>query len=60
VFLGSLVNPLYPSQERGFSVILSDMCPAVSGITTKDEAISCELGMRAVFGNRKDAIKRSI
>ncbi|KAL6638161.1 hypothetical protein ACP70R_025733 [Stipagrostis hirtigluma subsp. patula] len=35
-------------QERGFSVILSDMCPAVSGITTKDEAISCELGMRAL------------
>jgi 23S rRNA U2552 (ribose-2'-O)-methylase RlmE/FtsJ len=26
----------------------SDMCPAVSGITTKDEAISCELGMRAL------------
>jgi 23S rRNA U2552 (ribose-2'-O)-methylase RlmE/FtsJ len=48
VFLGGLVNPLYPSQERGFSVILSDMCPAVSGITTKDEAISCELGMRAL------------
>ncbi|KAM0860022.1 hypothetical protein ACQ4PT_046807 [Festuca glaucescens] len=35
-------------QERGFSVILSDMCPVVSGITTKDEAISCELGMRAI------------
>uniref|UniRef100_A0ACD5XE06 Uncharacterized protein n=1 Tax=Avena sativa TaxID=4498 RepID=A0ACD5XE06_AVESA len=35
-------------QERGFSVILSDMCPVVSGITTKDEAISCELGMRAL------------
>lgn len=35
-------------QERGFSVILSDMCPAVSGITTKDAAISCELGMRAL------------
>jgi hypothetical protein len=24
------------------------MCPVVSGITTKDEAISCELGMRAI------------
>jgi hypothetical protein len=24
------------------------MCPVVSGITTKDEAISCELGMRAL------------
>ncbi|KAK1642913.1 hypothetical protein QYE76_060718 [Lolium multiflorum] len=35
-------------QERGFSVILSDMCPVVSGITTKDEAISCELSMRAI------------
>ncbi|GJM97092.1 hypothetical protein PR202_ga13993 [Eleusine coracana subsp. coracana] len=35
-------------KERGFSVVLSDMCPAVSGITTKDEAISCELGMRAL------------
>ena len=29
-------------------MILSDMCPVVSGITTKDEAISCELGMRAL------------
>lgn len=29
-------------------MILSDMCPAVSGITTKDTAISCELGMRAL------------
>uniref|UniRef100_A0A0E0GVQ5 rRNA methyltransferase 2, mitochondrial n=1 Tax=Oryza nivara TaxID=4536 RepID=A0A0E0GVQ5_ORYNI len=35
-------------KERGFSVILSDMCPVVSGITTKDAAISCELGMRAL------------
>ncbi|XP_010922295.1 uncharacterized protein [Elaeis guineensis] len=35
-------------QKRGFSVILSDMCPTVSGITTKDTAISCELGMRAL------------
>lgn len=29
-------------------MILSDMCPPVSGITTKDGAISCELGMRAL------------
>jgi hypothetical protein len=44
-----LIDPFYPPlQERGFSVILSDMCPAVSGITTKDEAISCELGTRAL------------
>ncbi|KAK1270576.1 hypothetical protein QJS04_geneDACA021589 [Acorus gramineus] len=35
-------------QEKGFSVVLSDMCPAVSGITTKDAALSCELGMRAL------------
>ena len=44
-----LVNQCHSAvQERGFSVILSDMCPVVSGITTKDEAISCELGMRAL------------
>ncbi|XP_042465335.1 ribosomal RNA large subunit methyltransferase E-like isoform X1 [Zingiber officinale] len=35
-------------QERGFSVILSDMCPPVSGITVKDTALSCELGARAL------------
>ncbi|XP_078162716.1 ftsJ-like methyltransferase family protein isoform X1 [Carex rostrata] len=35
-------------QGRGFSVILSDMCPSVSGITTKDAARSCELGVRAL------------
>ncbi|XP_027329753.1 uncharacterized protein LOC113846084 [Abrus precatorius] len=34
--------------KNGFSVILSDMCPLVSGITTKDAALSFELGMRAV------------
>lgn len=32
----------------GFSVILSDMCPIVSGITLKDAALSCELGKRAL------------
>ncbi|XLR55608.1 hypothetical protein HN51_009927 [Arachis hypogaea] len=31
-----------------FSVILSDMCSLVSGITTKDAALSVELGMRAL------------
>uniref|UniRef100_A0A803P0M3 rRNA methyltransferase 2, mitochondrial n=1 Tax=Cannabis sativa TaxID=3483 RepID=A0A803P0M3_CANSA len=36
------------SPQRGFSVILSDMCPPVSGITTKDSALSVELGMRAL------------
>ncbi|KAL4364616.1 hypothetical protein AHAS_Ahas07G0023900 [Arachis hypogaea] len=35
-------------QQKGFSVILSDMCPLVSGITTKDAALSVELGMRAL------------
>ncbi|KAL0540902.1 hypothetical protein IC582_020926 [Cucumis melo] len=33
---------------KGFSVILSDMCPIVSGITTRDAALSVELGMQAV------------
>ncbi|KAH9766727.1 FtsJ domain-containing protein [Citrus sinensis] len=41
------VRALSPKQ-KGFSVILSDMCPSVSGITTKDAALSVELGMRAV------------
>ncbi|KAJ0984010.1 hypothetical protein J5N97_002366 [Dioscorea zingiberensis] len=35
-------------QGKGFSVILSDMCPIVSGITTKDAALSIELGRRAL------------
>ncbi|ESQ41337.1 hypothetical protein EUTSA_v10014583mg [Eutrema salsugineum] len=35
-------------QQKGFSVILSDMCPSVSGITTRDAALSAELGMRAL------------
>lgn len=35
-------------QQKGFSVILSDMCPLVSGITTRDAALSVELGMRAL------------
>ncbi|GLT75426.1 hypothetical protein SLA2020_471550 [Shorea laevis] len=41
------VRALSP-QHKGFSVILSDMCPLVSGITTKDAALSFELGMRAL------------
>ncbi|KAA8534194.1 hypothetical protein F0562_031613 [Nyssa sinensis] len=36
------------SQHKGFSVILSDMCPPVSGITIKDAALSAELGMQAL------------
>ncbi|KAI4339186.1 hypothetical protein MLD38_024150 [Melastoma candidum] len=35
-------------QRRGFDVILSDMCPPVSGITIKDTALSAELGTRAL------------
>ncbi|PKU76060.1 uncharacterized protein LOC110110220 [Dendrobium catenatum] len=38
----------FSPQGMGFSVILSDMCPIVSGITTKDAALSCELGKRAL------------
>lgn len=34
-------------QGKGFSVVLSDMCPAISGLTTKDATLSVELGMRA-------------
>ncbi|XP_021749576.1 uncharacterized protein LOC110715315 [Chenopodium quinoa] len=36
------------SPKKGFSVILSDMCPLVSGIKSKDAALSAELGMRAL------------
>ncbi|XP_015876889.2 uncharacterized protein LOC107413450 isoform X2 [Ziziphus jujuba] len=36
------------SQKKGFSVILSDMCPLVSGIRDKDSALSVELGLRAL------------
>ncbi|CAH9113284.1 unnamed protein product [Cuscuta europaea] len=35
-------------QKKGFSVILSDMCPLVSGITTRDSVLSAELGHRAL------------
>lgn len=35
-------------QQKPFSVILSDMCPLVSGITTRDAALSVELGMQAL------------
>ncbi|KAL6980553.1 hypothetical protein U1Q18_022194 [Sarracenia purpurea var. burkii] len=38
----------FSPQQQGFSVMLSDMCPLVSGITTKDAALSAELGMRAL------------
>ena len=35
-------------QQKGFSVVLSDMCPLVSGISSKDAALSLELGMQAL------------
>lgn len=38
----------FSPQRKGFSVILSDMCPLVSGITTKDAVLSAELGMQAL------------
>ncbi|KAJ8760350.1 hypothetical protein K2173_012589 [Erythroxylum novogranatense] len=41
------VRALSP-QHKGFSVVLSDMCPLVSGISTTDAALSAELGMRAL------------
>ncbi|KAL8462809.1 hypothetical protein ACS0TY_032913 [Phlomoides rotata] len=41
------VKALSPKQ-KGFSVILSDMCPSVSGITSRDAALSAELGMQAI------------
>ncbi|KAH7315402.1 hypothetical protein KP509_21G047900 [Ceratopteris richardii] len=34
--------------EHGFSVVLSDMCPRVSGIGSKDTALSFELGFKAL------------
>ncbi|KMZ63565.1 Ribosomal RNA large subunit methyltransferase E [Zostera marina] len=34
-------------EGKGFSVVLSDMCPSISGITTKDAALSFELGCQA-------------
>ncbi|XP_010256888.1 PREDICTED: uncharacterized protein LOC104597163 isoform X2 [Nelumbo nucifera] len=42
------VMNLPKEQGKGFSVVLSDMCPLVAGITTKDVALSVEVGMRAL------------
>lgn len=39
---------LLDHQDNGFSVILSDMCPSVSGIGSKDAALSSELGLKAL------------
>ncbi|XP_010453487.1 PREDICTED: uncharacterized protein LOC104735397 [Camelina sativa] len=47
IFPRQKIRELSP-QQMGFSVILSDMCPSVSGITTRDSALSAELGMRAL------------
>ncbi|XP_027110970.1 uncharacterized protein [Coffea arabica] len=41
------IRALSPKQ-KGFSVILSDMCPLVSGIRARDAALSAELGMRTL------------
>lgn len=41
------VRELSP-KKKGFSVVLSDMCPLVSGISSRDAALSFELGMRAL------------
>lgn len=38
----------YTHSGKGFSVILSDMCPPVSGIGSKDAALSGELGFKAL------------
>ncbi|KAB2609737.1 ribosomal RNA methyltransferase mrm2 [Pyrus ussuriensis x Pyrus communis] len=34
--------------SKAFSVVLLDMCPLVSGISSKDAALSLELGMQAL------------
>ncbi|KAF3778670.1 Ribosomal RNA large subunit methyltransferase E [Nymphaea thermarum] len=39
----------FSPKGRGFSVILSDMCPSVSGITMKDTILSGELAKRALL-----------
>ncbi len=36
------------SQGKGYSVLVSDMCPSVSGDKSKDAALSAELGMCAL------------
>lgn len=45
-------------QGKGFTVILSDMCPSVSGISSRDTVLSAELGMctlsLALSSNVKD------
>ncbi|KAF8052646.1 hypothetical protein N665_1523s0002 [Sinapis alba] len=35
-------------QQMGFTVVLSDMCHSVTGINSRDAALSAELGMRAL------------
>lgn len=52
----------FSPQQKGFSVILSDMCPLVSGIRIKDAALSAELGMQALnlaVGGPVSAYKRN-
>ncbi|KAK6929358.1 Ribosomal RNA methyltransferase, FtsJ domain [Dillenia turbinata] len=43
-----VLNDNICGSEKAYSVILSDMCPPVSGIPTKDAALSMELGTRAL------------
>ncbi|KAM1162292.1 hypothetical protein ACFX14_001318 [Malus domestica] len=40
--------PTKKPTQKGFSVVLSDMCPLVSGISSRDAALSLELGMQAL------------
>jgi 23S rRNA U2552 (ribose-2'-O)-methylase RlmE/FtsJ len=41
-------NNWRPPQGKGYSVLVSDMCPSVSGDRSKDAALSAELGMCAL------------
>ncbi|CAM8960723.1 unnamed protein product [Rhodiola kirilowii] len=43
----SQIRVLSP-ESKGFSVILSDMCPPITGIAIRDATLSIELGMRAL------------
>ncbi|KAM1053881.1 hypothetical protein ACFX2I_001295 [Malus domestica] len=40
--------PTKKPTQKGFSVVLSGMCPLVSGISSRDAALSLELGMQAL------------
>lgn len=38
----------FSASGKGYSVLISDMCPSVSGVGSKDAALSAELGMCAL------------